>query len=89
MTHTITDSRCEQFGSSGQNERAISQDGQVTILDLQKHMAYLIWKFQLSEPSNFKSPSPIMSGIFQPHFSQKGLAREYNFHGLEYFLGPS
>ena len=27
-------------------------------------------------------------GIFQPHLQQKGLVREYNSCGLEYFLGP-
>ena len=26
-------------------------------------------------------------GIFQPHLQQKGLVREYNSCGLEYFLG--
>ena len=29
-----------------------------------------------------------MNGIFQPHYQQKELAREYNSYGLEYFLGP-
>ena len=28
------------------------------------------------------------NGIFQPHLQQKGLVREYNSCGLEYFLGP-
>ena len=28
-----------------------------------------------------------MNGILQPHSQQKGLAREYYSHGLEYFLG--
>ena len=27
-------------------------------------------------------------GIFQLHLQQKGLVREYNSCGLEYFLGP-
>ena len=43
---------------------AVGQDGQVTILDLQKHMAYFIWKFLLSEPSNYNSPSSIDDGNF-------------------------
>ena len=29
-----------------------------------------------------------MNGIFQPHYQQKGLTREFYSHGLEYFLGP-
>ena len=29
-----------------------------------------------------------MNGIFQPHYQWKGLVREYNSHGLEYFLRP-
>ena len=28
------------------------------------------------------------NGNFQPHLQQKWLEREYNSHGLEYFLGP-
>ena len=89
MTHIITDSALDSLEALARmKERAVDQDGQVTILDLQKHMAYHIWKFLLSKPSNYNSPSPVLSGNFQPHSPQKWLAREYNSHGLEYFLGP-
>ena len=70
------------------------QDGQVTILDLprdfQEHMAYHIWKFTPSKPIILISNLQISKGDgnFQPHSLQKGLAREYYSHGLEYFLGP-
>ena len=51
-------------------------------------MAYHIRKFLLFEPSNFNLQISKGDEIFQLHFSQKGLAREYYSHGLEYFLGP-
>ena len=89
MTHTITGSALDSLEALAKmKEGTVSQDGQVTILDLQKHMAYLIWKFLLSECSDYNSPSPISNGNFQPHSQQKWLAREYNSHGLDYFLCP-
>ena len=30
-----------------------------------------------------------MHGIFIPHLPQEWVVREYNSHGLEYFLGPN
>ena len=42
------------------------------------------YNFLFSKPQNATD-----DGKFQPHSPQKGLAREYNSHGLEYFLGPS
>ena len=69
---------------------AVGQDGQVTILDLSK--AHGIPYMEVSTLNLLilfsRPPSARDDGKFQPHFSQKGLAREYNSHGLEYFLGP-
>ena len=54
---------------------AIGQDGQMTILDLQKHMAYHIWKFLVSKPCILYSLSlhaAQMMEISNLTFSQRG-----------------
>ena len=74
---------------------AISQDGQVTILDLPKAhgipylevsslQPYISQYFIFSKP-----PFNTDDGNFQPYLLSKGLAREYYFCDLEYCLGPS
>ena len=74
---------------------AISQDGQVTILDLPKAhgIPYLeVSSLQPCTSQYFKVSKPPCTtddGNFQPYLLSKGLAREYHFCGLEYCLGPS
>ena len=74
---------------------AISQDGQVTILDLPKahSIPYLeVSSLQPCTSQYFKVSKPpcnTADGNFQPYLLSKGLAREYYFCGLEYCLGPS
>ena len=74
---------------------AISQDGQVTILDLPKAhgIPYLeVSSLQHCTSQYFlvsKLPCTTDDGNFQPYLLSKGLAREYYICGLEYCLGPS
>ena len=72
---------------------AISQDGQVTILDLPKSTWHTIFgSFLVSNLTFLYSLSlhvTQMMEISNLTFSQRGLAREYYSFGLEYFLGPS
>ena len=74
---------------------AISQDGQVTIVDLPK--AYGIPYLEVSslQPCTLQSiivsklPCATDDGNFQSYLLSKGLVREYYSCGLEYSLGPS
>ena len=74
---------------------AISQDGQVTILDLPKahDIPYLeVSSLQLCTSQYFivsKLPCATDDGNFQSYLLSKGLVREYYSCGLEYCLGPS
>ena len=61
---------------------AIGQDGQVTILDLQKHMAYHIWKFLVSN-SLILIYKPYRRWKFPTYHSSKVVGKEYSSHGLE------
>ena len=74
---------------------AISQDGQVTILDLPKVHGIPYLEVSSLQPciSQYfivsKPPCNTDDGYFQRYLLLKGLAREYYFCGLEYCLGPS
>ena len=74
---------------------AISQDGQVTILDLPKAhgIPYLeVSSLQPCTSQHFivsKLPCTTDDGNFQSYLLSKGLVREYSSCGLEYCLGPS
>ena len=74
-------------------EGAISQDGQVTILDLPKAHAYHIWKFiapTLTLLSNTvsKLPCSTADGNFQSYLLSKGTGKGILFLCLEYCLSP-
>ena len=74
---------------------AISQDGQVTILDLLKAHGIPYLEVSSLQPCTSqyfivsKLPCTTDDGNFQSYLLSKGLAREYYFCGLEYCLGPS
>ena len=75
-------------------ERAISQDGQVTILDLPKAHGipymevYNLQPCTLVENTVSKLPCNTADGNFQSYLLLKGTGREYYYCGLEYCLSP-
>ena len=74
---------------------AISQDGQVTILDLPKAHGIPYLEVSSLQPCTLQSiivsklPCTTDDGNFQSYLLSKELVREYYFCGLEYYLGPS
>ena len=75
-------------------EGVISQDGQVTILDLPKAHGipymevYSLQPCTLLDNTVSKLPCGITDEISNLTFSQKGKVREYYSCGLEYCLSP-
>ena len=74
---------------------AISQDGQVTILDLPNAHGIPYLEVSSLQPCTSqyfivsKLPCTTDDGNFQSYLLSKGLVREYYSCGLEYCLGPS
>ena len=75
-------------------EGAISQDGQVTILDLPKAHGipymevYSLQPCTLMENTVSKLPCDTADGNFQAYLLSKGRVREYYACGLAYCLSP-
>ena len=73
---------------------AISQDGQVTILDLPKAHGIPYMEVSSFQPCTLlyitvsKLPCITADGNFQSYLLLKGIGKEYYSCGLEYCLGP-
>ena len=84
-----------QYLRSEWGKGAISQDGQVTILDLPKAHGIPYLEVSSLQPCTSqyfkvsKLPCATDDGNFQSYPLLKGLAREYYACGLGYCLGPS